>query len=152
MRLVAIAVLLSVLSLLGGCAMSRQETLEETSAELSAVLDGVIAATELPVTRRSDDPGLFLSCQDGGEQLTAKINADDPPELEPLADAVIDHLESEGWERTGELPIEGEGGDSLSVFLARDGFEVIVDIVRGKEGTGVDVEVISPCREMEGPG
>lgn len=132
--------------------MSREETLEETAAELAAVLDGVVAATDLPVTRRRDHPGLFLSCDDGGEQLAAKVNADDPPELEPLARAVVAHLESQGWQRTGELPIEGEAGDSLSVFLTRDGFDAIVDVVRGADGTGVDVEVLSPCREMEGPG
>lgn len=132
--------------------MSREETLGETAAELAAVLDGVVAATDLPVTRRRDDPDLFLSCDDGGERLAAKVNADDPPELEPLASDVVAHLEAEGWQRTGDLPIEGEAGDSLSVFLTRDGFEAIVDVVRGSEGTGVDVEVLSPCREMDGPG
>lgn len=149
MRLVATIILLA---LLGGCAMSRDETLEETAAELTAVLDDVIAATDLPVTRRREDPGLFLSCDGGGEQLAAKVNADDPPELEPLARAVVAHLEAEGWQRTGDLPIDGEAGASLSVFLARDGFEAIVDVVRGADGTGVDVEVLSPCREMEGAG
>lgn len=141
-----------VLSLLGGCAMARDETLEETAAELAAVLDGVVAATDLPVTRRRADPGLFLSCDDGGERLAAKVNADDPPELEPLARAVVAHLESQGWQRTSDMPIDGDSGESASVFLTRNGFDAIVDVVRGAEGTGVDVEVLSPCREMEGPG
>lgn len=149
MRLVVGIVLLS---LLGGCAMTRDETLEETAAELTAVLDGVVAATDLPVTRRRDHPGLFLSCDDGTERLAAKVNADDPPELEPLARAVVEHLEAQGWDRSGDMPIDGGAGESVSVFLTRDGFDAIVDVVRGADGTGVDVEVLSPCREMEGPG
>jgi hypothetical protein len=152
MRLVVGIAVLSMLPLLGGCAMTRDETLQATSTELAAVLDDVVAATDLPVTRRREAPGLFLSCDDGTERLAAKVNADDPPELEPLARSVVAHLESQGWERTGDLPVEGRAGASMSVFLTRDGFDAIVDVVRGADGSGVDVEVLSPCSEMDGPG
>ena len=129
--------------------MPPEETLAETEAELEAIIEEAVAATDLPVTRRWDPPGLFLSCTDDTERLAQKVNADDPPELEPYFEGLVAHFEARGWELADELEFTGEGsGPSTSAFLLRDGYEAIIDLVRGSEGSGVDLEVLSPCREM----
>lgn len=125
-----------------------EHRLQETAAELEAIIAAAVEAAELPVTRRSEDPGIVLPCGGDKERLTAKVNADDPPELESLADALTAHLQAEGWELRDTMPTTGPGGDSESRFLLRDGFEAIVDLVRGTTGTGVDLEVLSPCRDL----
>lgn len=121
-----------------------------TAAELEQVISDAVDATELPVTRRREAPGLLLDCDDGTERLAAKVNADDPAVLEPLADALVAHLESQGWTRVTDLDLGGDDTPSTSVYLERDGFEAIVDLVRGTQGTGIDLEVISPCRDLSG--
>lgn len=129
--------------------MSAEETLATTRAELEAIIEEAVAATALPVTRRWEPPGLFLDCTDGTERLTQKVNADDPPDLVASFEAVVAHLEAQGWELADELEFTDEAsGPSTSAFLLRDGFEAIVDLVRGTDGTGVDLEVLSPCREL----
>ena len=129
--------------------MAPEEALAETEAELAGIIEEAVAATDLPVTRRWDPPGLFLGCDDGTERLTQKVNADDPDELVPYYEALVDHFRDRGWELADELEFTDEAsGPSTSAFLLHDGFEAIVDLVRGTEGTGVDLEVLSPCREL----
>lgn len=144
-------------ALVAGCAPTTDAAPEgdtvraRTEAELTAILDALVAATGMPETRRiTPDEDVRVPCGDGEHRLTAVVLADDPPELEPLADRIQAYLETEGWQLAALQPSDGPGGRGESRFLQRDGFETIVDVVRGTQGTGVDVEVLAPCRDLDG--
>lgn len=144
------ALLLAALTM-QGCGMSTEEELATTEAELAEIIEEAVAATDLPVTRRWEPPGLFLGCSEDTDRLAQKVNADDPPQLQPYYDGLVEHLQAQGFELADELEFTNEEGMvSTSTFLLRDGFEAIVDLVRGKDGTGIDLEVLSPCRELRG--